>query len=367
MRIFWIFCLLCWPGLLVAQSTEGMGQSKEQMAQSTEQKVRSFLLAEMKARRIPGLQAAVIRHGHIILQVSMGLANAEDLTPVSDRTVFPVRSVTKALTGVAILQLAEAGRIDISAPLSRYLDSLPALWGQVTIQQLLTHTSGLPDCWDGNDRMPDPDEDLAWAKVLRKPVGFVPGKGFGFAQTNYILLGRLIEKLSGRSFAEFIKEHQFAVAGMVRSGFGDSRDVVAELSPDYWYSRYVHDSTQPATDLQVNLRVWPSYLLPSVGLYTSAGELAQWALALEGGRLLSAGSLKILWTPETASLTEDGGYAMGWSVTTKVSSRRIMASGGQKAVLVIYPDEDLGVIVVTNLLSSSPELTAAAVAKFFTR
>src|SRR5260221_9211125 len=93
MRIFWIFCLLCWPGLLVAQSTEGMGQSKEQMAQSTEQKVRSFLLAEMKARRIPGLQAAVIRHGHIILQVSMGLANAEDLTPVSDRTVFPVRSV----------------------------------------------------------------------------------------------------------------------------------------------------------------------------------------------------------------------------------------------------------------------------------
>lgn len=353
MRMLCIACLLLWPGFLIAQSTE--------------QQVRSLLLTEMKARRIPGLQAAVIRHGRIVLQVSLGLANAEDSTPVTDRTVFPVRSVTKALTGVAILQLAEEGKVDISVPLSRYLDSLPVSWGQVTVQQLLTQTSGLPDCWDGNDRLPDYDEDLAWVKVQGKPVGFAPGKGFGFAQTNYVLLGRLIERLTGRPFTEFISARQFAVAGMVRSGFGDSRDVVTGLSPDYWYARYIHDSMQPATSLQVSLRVWPPYLLPSVGLYSSAVDLAQWALALQGGRLLSAPSLKILWTPGKASLTKDGGYAMGWSVTAGPSPRCYTASGGQKAVLAIYPDDDLAVIIVTNLLSSSPELTAAAVAKFFTR
>src|SRR5262249_8614191 len=116
MRTLCVLLLLVWPVFL--------------MAQSREQEVRAFLQTEMKARRIPGLQAAVVRHGQVILQVSLGLASAEDSTPVSDRTVFPVRSVTKALTGVAVMQLAEEGRIDISAPLSRYLDGLPASWGR---------------------------------------------------------------------------------------------------------------------------------------------------------------------------------------------------------------------------------------------
>jgi CubicO group peptidase (beta-lactamase class C family) len=97
----------------------------------------------MQKRRIPGMQVAVVRHGKIALLDSFGVANIEHVVPVSNETVFQINSVTKAFTGVAIMQLVESGKLDLAAPASRYLDGLPMAWQAVTIEQLATHTSGL--------------------------------------------------------------------------------------------------------------------------------------------------------------------------------------------------------------------------------
>ena len=99
----------------------------------------------MRKRNIPGLQVAVIRHGRIAMLGAYGVANLQDKVPVTDDTVFSINSATKSFTGVAVMQLVEDGKLALDAPVSRYLEGLPAAWQPVTIRQLLTHTSGLPD------------------------------------------------------------------------------------------------------------------------------------------------------------------------------------------------------------------------------
>src|SRR5688572_24908075 len=139
---------------------------------------------QMQKRRIPGLQLAIVRNGKIIKTANYGFANVQDSIPVSDKTVFPINSITKAFTGVAILQLVEAGKLTLTSPISAYLPGLPNAWNTVTVLQLLSHTSGIPNIEDQ-----DFDEKNAWRKVTGLPMDFLPGEKFSYNQTNYLLLG----------------------------------------------------------------------------------------------------------------------------------------------------------------------------------
>ncbi|WP_436487746.1 serine hydrolase domain-containing protein [Chitinophaga sp. ARDCPP14] len=117
-------------------------------AQPVADKVDAFIKYEMRERSIPGLQMAVIQHGKIVRMSNYGFANVEFSVPVTDSTVFSINSITKAFTGVAIMQLVEEGKVNIESPISRYLDSLPLTWQKVTVRQLMGHISGLPDITD---------------------------------------------------------------------------------------------------------------------------------------------------------------------------------------------------------------------------
>ncbi len=114
-------------------------------AQNKTDDIESIIKREMNERRIHGLQIAVVQAGEIVLNKSYGIANVQDSIPVAKNTIFAINSCTKVFTSVAIMQLVEDGRIDLSAPVSKYLDNLPMDWQSVTIKQLLTHISGLPD------------------------------------------------------------------------------------------------------------------------------------------------------------------------------------------------------------------------------
>src|SRR5207249_1186158 len=109
-----------------------------------------FVREQMRKRRIPGLQLAVVRHGEIAFLGAYGLANVQDSVPATHRTLFTINSITKAFVGVALMQLVDAGRVELDAPVSRYLDSLPVSWRPVTVRQLLTHETGLPNIMNNN-------------------------------------------------------------------------------------------------------------------------------------------------------------------------------------------------------------------------
>jgi CubicO group peptidase (beta-lactamase class C family) len=317
----------------------------------------------MKQRGIPGLQVAVIQRGAIVWRGAFGLASVEHGVPVTDRTVFQINSITKAFTGVAIMQLVEAGALELDAPISRYVDDLPQSWRAVTVRQLLAHISGLPDIVDDDFNLVAAGEDAAWAKVQTMPLEFPPGEQFKYNQTNYLLLGKLIDKLGAEPFTRFIAKRQFEVVGMRSTGFHDARDVVPHFVRTY---RHVGEV------LNTRHELWPSRLLTAAGITTTAEELARWTIALQRGQLLSKASVAAMWTP--ARLTDGStrgfgprldGYAVGWPTAERPKHRAVMPTGGARAVLAIYPDDDLAIVILTNLLGASPESFVDEVAAFY--
>ena len=263
-----------------------------------------FVKTQMEKRKIPGLQLAVVQNGKIVKTGNYGLANVQDSIPVSDKTLFTINSITKAFTGVAILQLMETGKLNLSAPVVTYLHDLPPTWKTVTVQQLLSHTSGIPDIVDEEESTLIASEvEEAWKKVTAMPVSFQPGEKFSYNQTNYLLLGRVIDKLSGMPFSEFIIKEQLQKVGMpltIRSGFGATKSIVANAAGGYRYSR---------GKLNNMFFSFPPELQTAAGMSSTAKEMAAWIIALQRGQLLKQpSSMTALWAPALLNNGNTGGF-----------------------------------------------------------
>lgn len=312
----------------------------------------AYLEADMKQRQTPGMQVAVVRGGKIVLLESLGLANIEHGVPVTDSTVFQINSATKAFTGVAIMQLVENGKLDLSAPASRYVEDLPAAWRTITIRQLATHMSGLPNIVDnrtGRLLADTHDPEEIWAKVKALPMEFQPGERTSYNQTNYLILGKVIDRVSGAPFATFIKQRQMDVVGMPTTTYGDDRDIIPNSATTYTYVRAGKGDGPPTDDLYKPYVEFPAPLRTAAGLNASARELARWLIALQAGELLTKPNLDVLWTPGLSNDGKAGDWAIGWPVIERAKHRMYMPSGGGKAAFAIYPDDDLAIIVLTNL------------------
>lgn len=317
-----------------------------------------FIKNEMHKRKIPGLQLAIIRNGKILKTGNYGLANVQDSIPVGNKTVFTINSITKAFTGVAILQLVEAGKLNLSASVSTYLTDLPEAWQAVTIQQLLSHTSGIPDMVDEEESvLIAATAEEAWKKVLTMPIDFVPGESFRYNQTNYLLLGRIIDKLSGMPFTEFITKEQLMKVGMpktVKAGFGATKEVIPHAAAGYRYSQ------GKLNNMFFSL---PPSLQTAAGMSSTATEIANWVIALQNLQLLKkSSSLLSLWTPAILNNGKTGGfsdllngYAAGWPVILRSEHPAAASVGGGRSAVFVYPDDDLSIIVLTNLAGGSPD------------
>jgi CubicO group peptidase (beta-lactamase class C family) len=260
-----------------------------------------FLQTQMQKRHIPALQIAVVRGGKIIKNATYGTANLENKVPATAETVFSINSITKAFVGVAIMQLAEAGKLKITDSLSTYLDSLPASWHKLTLQQVLTHTSGLPDIMDADEQvMGHGVEAAALESIKTLPLEFKAGEKFRYNQTGYVLLGKIITKLSGMHFTKFIEEQQFKAAGMKLTRFGDSYDVIPNYAGAYTLTKQVGDRFVRNNTPGVSYMQFPVFFRTAAGIQSTATDMANWIIALKAGKLLSKKeSIEALWTPAT--------------------------------------------------------------------
>jgi CubicO group peptidase (beta-lactamase class C family) len=316
---------------------------------------------EMGERRIPGLQVAVVRQGKIVLLRSYGVAHIEDSVPVTDQSVFSINSCTKSYTGVAIMQLVEEGKVELAAPVSRYLDSLPAAWQPVTIRQLLTHISGLPDI----NRVLLPStggaedakiEQTTWAKVRALPMDFPTGEQFSYNQTNYALLGKIIDKFSGQPFTTVFRERQFEVAGMVRTGFGDSRDVIPHSADTYRWARYMDGQAFDKEKLVRNYEEFPPFRRSASGMKSTAEDLAHWIIALQQGKILrTKEALNTLWTAGAYNDGKPTQWALGWVTKPRPKHAAVIMTGGGRAAFAVYKEDGLAIVVLTNLGGGFPE------------
>ncbi|GAA3939234.1 serine hydrolase domain-containing protein [Hymenobacter algoricola] len=346
--------------------------SYQASAQVPADSVDQLVQRAMQQLRIPGLQLAVVRHGKIVKLGSYGVANVQDSVPVTTQTRFFLNSITKAFVGVAVMQLVEAGKLDVAAPVGRYLPELPAAWHPVTVRQLLTHTSGLPDIMPEDALVTENNEKTAWAQVQTQPLDFPAGEKFAYNQTNYLLLGRLIDKLSGQPFAEFVRQRQLDVVGMPRTSAGDAHDVLPHGARGYTFTHYSNGQVRRGKELRNLFEVFPPSLRSAAGRSSTAEEMARWLIALQQGQLLQPASLPTLWT---AGRLNDGsergfggkltGYALGWPTVTRAEHPAVAPVGGGRSAVFVYPQDELAIVVLTNLQGASPERFVDALAAHY--
>lgn len=346
-------------------------------AQSPSEKASAFLDAQMKQKKIPGLQILVMKGDKIIYSASKGLAEVSFQVPVSSNTIFSINSISKIFAGIAMMQLSEAGKLQLSDPVGKHLPELPQTWQKVTLQQLLAHQSGLPNIEDDKteELIGGKGVDTAWALVLQKPLLAQPGETFNYISTNYMLLQRVIEKYSSMPYDAWIRKQQFSAAGMKTTYFGSSNEAVVNKTPTYSYYQLntVTGEYVKGEKLLITHEIFPPAMRAEAGVFSTSEELASWVKALKNGTLLKkTESLRTLFTPvklnngKTAGFGDDyTGYANGWSMLDGKEHPYVSALGGGRAVVNIYPKDDLTVILLTNLTGSRPGETAEGVATFF--
>lgn len=319
--------------------------------------MRDYIHQFMAERRIPGAQVAVVRKGSVVCLQSFGLANVEHKVPVTNESVFSINSMSKAFTGVAMMQLVEAGQLDLAAPISRYFDGVPESWRSVTVHQLATLSSGVPEIMFYNADstigvIGGGGEKEAWEAAYALPMEFAPGQGYSYSQTNYGLLGRIIDRLSGKPFAEFIAERQFTVAGMSHTRYADDRDIIPNRAVSY---ASIHATGDPSGGIYKMHLNWPPMLRTAAGMHSTAQDLASWIIALQRGSLIEqASSLETLRTPVPLHDGRPGIWGVGWLAAQRTTGLVSTPGGGGKAQIALYPD-GLAVILLTNLIGALPE------------
>jgi len=331
-----------------------------------------FLRGEMVKRKIPGLQLAVVRNGKIVKKASYGLANIQDAIAVDDNTVFSINSITKAFTGVAVMQLVEQGKLEVSAKISKYLADLPVEWQNITVKQLLTHTSGLPDIMNSHNGqlLSNDGAEASWEMVKQQPIDFEANTQFRYNQTNYLLIGKIIDSVSGQNFIEYITQNQLRKANMKRTeeaGFSNLKDVIAHSARRY---TYYYGSGKISN---IKAGDFPEFLRTTAGMSSTATEIANWVITLQNGELLKKpASIETLWRPAVLSNGKTkafnsllNGYALGWPVVGRSEHPAAVAAGGDRAALFVYPKDDLSIVVITNLMGAIPSLFIDEIAGFY--
>ncbi len=341
----------------------GLGQSAWADA------VDDYLNAQRTAKHIPGLSVVVVLDGTVVKSVAYGVSDTDARTPVTFDTVYALGSCTKPVTAVAVLQLVEAGKVDLDAPASRYLDTLPAAWKAITVRQLLTHTSGLPNYRALVDvkKLSDPKYTLPSAVetlLAKTKLDFPPGTKYEYSNTNYHVLGELIEKVSGQTYGAYLVSHQFQAAGMMHTTLADPTRTAPNLAAGYnWDGKVVAKNTV----------VFPSRLdFGDTGLLSTVNDMAKWTVALASGNLLAPTTLLQMIAPGTLTNGTPITYGLGLVVTDYRGQTLVGHSGavpGYSSSVFYFRDSKLAAVVLCNLYDTDgtplTDLLALGVAKSY--
>jgi CubicO group peptidase (beta-lactamase class C family) len=172
-------------------------------------KIDNYLKETIEINEIPGLAVSVIKNGKVIYEQCFGKSSMEENTPVDESSIFRLYSTTKIISAVGVFQLIEKNKISLEDNISKYLDNLPKEWQEVKIKNLLTHSSGLPDIVKFEDIPYSLNDSEKWVRLYKKSMEFETGNHFSYNQTNYVLLSKIIEKITGLPFDEYVLKNQF--------------------------------------------------------------------------------------------------------------------------------------------------------------
>jgi CubicO group peptidase (beta-lactamase class C family) len=321
--------------------------------------VNAYVEKQVAQRRIPGLSLAVVRGGEVLFAKGYGMANVELSVLATSETVYELASVSKQFTATAVMMLVEDGKLKLDDPVTDRLALLPKAWRGVTVRNLLNHTSGIKDYLHTKDisfRKDYTNTELI-GMVANLSLDFPPGEKWSYSNTNYVLLGMLIEKASGQSLADFLARRIFEPLGMRSSRVNDTLAVIPNRATGYERRGEV-----------LRIRDFVSPTLAATGdgeVVSTVLDLAKWDAALDKEILLKRSVLRRMWTPATLKDGKATHYGFGWGIGERNGHPVISHSGGFpgfSANISRYPEDRLTVIVLANTASAGPDQIARGVA-----
>ena len=300
----------------------------------------------------------VAKDGKPVFREGFGFANRELNVPMTPESVLRLGSITKQFTSASILQLAEQGKLSIDDPVSKYYAAAPAAWSKITVRHLLTHRSGIPS-YTGLPGFFEKQSMFARtpAEIVEltqnMPLEFEPGAQHAYNNTGYVLLGYIIEKASGQTYADYLQQHIFTPLGLKHTGYDDTRTLLPNRAAGYG----VDDGVWFNSD-------YISMTLPHAAgsLYSNVDDLLTWQEALFSGKVISPASF--------AAMTTDSGNGYGFGIGTGdfQGHKSIRHSGGIpgfSTYMSRFPDDGMTFIVLSNLQTGQSNRIANELARLW--
>jgi len=305
-----------------------------------------YLERQRQVYQIPAVVVGVIRAGQLVDSRASGVANIELNVPARAQHVFEIGSISKQFTSYAILMLYEQGKVDLRAPVGRYLTDLPERWGAPTLHQLMSHTSGLPDFEEAFDygvyRETPSDGDFL-KRLIDLPIEAEPGQKWSYANTNYWLLARVIEKVGGLTYAQYMQERIFTPLGMTSTRSALPSQVFIGRAAGY---RLVdghlenRDAIQPHTGRGLG------------DIASTVADMARWEQEQRQPRLLKPETVRLSQQAVTLADGSATTYGYGWmtdQILPVPTLQHTGQTGGFVADFVRVPSRDLAIVFFANL------------------
>ena len=289
--------------------------------------------------------ALISKAGRVQFLKAYGYANEEWRVPNTVRTKFRIGSLTKQFTATLVMRLQQEGKLHISDPVCHYFDPCPKAWGSLKVQHLLTHTSGIENFTDDPGFATAKRKPLTQAELIEnlsgRTLAFPPGERFQYSNSNYYLLGMIIEKVTGRRYEQILQSEILQPLGLADTGYDHPETVMPERAGGYVV---LPNGTMRAADF-----VDMSWAFSAGALYSTAVDLEKWNEALVSKKVLPAAALQTMWTPFK------GGYGYGWEIPARspltLNRRMIMHSGsidGFVSCMDRFLDSNVTIVVLSN-------------------
>lgn len=306
----------------------------------------TLIRAEIPADE-PGVAVALLKAGEVLHCQGYGLANLEWNQPITPQTVFALGSLTKPFTATALMLLEQQGTLQLDAPIQTYLPDYSTGEHRVTVRHLLTHTSGIPNCvtrpifWERQAHTATSVEEvIGFFKDL--PFDFAPGERYSYSNSNYVLLGHMLERLTGLPYAEIIQQHIFGPLGMAHSYYLEPEPIIPQRASGYVPTDQGYEHAPPTT---------PAVKYAAGDLGATLEDLICWNEALREERLLDHATQQRMYTPVRLNDGHTENYGLGWAPGHYRQRHYICHAGGVPGFSVFFGrflDEDVTIIILSN-------------------
>ncbi|PCK06958.1 MAG: hypothetical protein COA42_16725 [Alteromonadaceae bacterium] len=319
----------------------------EPLSKATADALDQQLITNAQRYTVVSQAVRLYKNDELIYQGIHGSANLQLSVAAKPEHIYPLFSIAKLFTGVALMQQVEKGKVSLGRSITEYLPHLPKHWRNITLKHCLNHTSGLPEYFSNEliEKGFLKDKRAVFDALQSEPMQFKTGETSRYNNTNYLIIAAILEAVTNKPFLTLVNDNIVSPLALQNTGYANGSDIVAGMVSGYWGK-----DGQWLVDRGIN---WPDYSFAHVALYSTLNDLEVFIKAVTQGELLSAKTLKQMWQPTILNDGTTGRYAYGWEYGAEDDFYRVGHEGGNRVRIRHYifptaPKDRYTIIYLTN-------------------